>query len=203
MGVTSITPQNCPIVPRTGEMPTGVPQGHKLGTGGGAVHPRLSRKASSSHRHLLCSAGATAGAWSLRWSQFVPFCLSPSQCPVLRLAGWIGCFACCPSVPSTFWRVCRMFCEPGKGLGGGSATARAWCCLGVTGTAVESRSEASPWVSVPGLFSCIAELSRKSFSQKKEKKKERSLDLSGFWERQFEASRAGNQRCQIQFIQLA
>ena len=39
-----------------------------------------------------------------------------------------------------------------------------------------AKSRAWPWVSVSGLFSCVAELCRKGFSQSW------CLDLSGFWE---------------------
>lgn len=44
------------------------------------------------------------------------------------------------------------------------------------------------------LFSCVVELCRKGFSQSQ------CLDLSGFWECQSKASRAGNQWCLLWFI---
>lgn len=59
---------------------------------------------------------------------------------------------------------------------------------------VGAKSNAWPWVSVLGLFSCIAELCGKGFSQS------RCWDLSGILECCLKASRAGNQWCQLQFV---
>lgn len=62
------------------------------------MRSRLSREASSSSEHLLCSAGPVARrdslslVWDICWGQFVPS--GPVSIPVPDSAGWVGWFVC-------------------------------------------------------------------------------------------------------------
>lgn len=163
-------------------------------------HISWAARTSGKEGQPLLGVGSMAGAWGIRCSPLVPFSApSSSQCQTpYRGGGWWVCLLAALRFPALARDFARCFVN----LGGDKwvwveALPQPDClilrdCHGHI-TDAGAKSKAWPWISESGLFRCVAELCRKGFSES------RCLDFSGFWERRFEASRAGSQCCQLRF----